>query len=62
MVVEVKPNDPINVLLNKLNISNKDTIFTFNGATYKMASNQTFEEIGLHDDGMIVVNDRLLLG
>ena len=42
-VVEVQSTDALYVLLNKLNISDKNTKFIFNGITYSMGSIQTFQ-------------------
>lgn len=41
-VVEVQSTDALYVLLNKLNISDKNTKFIFNGITYSMGSIQSF--------------------
>ncbi len=54
-VVEVQPNDYLYILLKKLNISDKNTKFIFNGLTYCMGSLQTFSEIGLTSDARIAV-------
>ena len=54
-VVEVQPNEPVNTLLNKLNIPLIDSRFTFGGVKYDMRSFKTFAEIGMEDDDVIVV-------
>ena len=61
-VVEVKPYEQINVLLEKLNITDKRTKFIFNGQTYMMASLETFEEIGLTFDTRIIINSYHISG
>lgn len=56
-VVEVSPDDPLYILLNKLNITDKETKFFYKGNTYCMNSIQTFQEIGLtHDAKIITIN------
>ena len=49
-VIEVLPTDPLHSLLQKLNISDKNTKFVFKGQTYVIYSNQTFSEIGINND------------
>ena len=61
-VVEVSPNDQLNILLTKLNITDKTTKFIFKGMTYSMASIQTFQEIGLTYDARIAVNNQAIAG
>ena len=61
-VIEVQPNEALYVLLKKLNISDKNTKFTFKGITYSMASIQTFAEIGLTCDARIAVNRQAIAG
>ncbi len=61
-VVEVQPNDALFTLLCKLNISDKNTKFLFNGITYSMGSIQTFQEIGLTSDARITVNNQAIAG
>lgn len=61
-VVEVQPNEALYILLNKLNISDKNTKFIFNGIAYQMASIQTFAEIGLTCDTRIAVNNQAIAG
>ncbi len=48
-MVEVNLTDPLNVLMDKLNLKTKverQTKFVFRGQTYGVASCLTFEEIG----------------
>lgn len=61
-VVEVQPNDALFTLLCKLNISDKNTKFLFNGMTYSMSSIQTFQEIGLTSDARITINNQAIAG
>ena len=53
--IEVSPNDPLYVLLDKLNIAGEATKFVFEGVNYYIASILTFQEIGLPYDAIIVV-------
>ena len=61
-VVEVKPSDPLYVLLNKLKITDKSTKFIFKGITHSMSSIATFQEIGLTFDTRITVNNQGISG
>ena len=61
-VVEVQANDALFTLLSKLNISDKNTKFIFNGITYSMGSIQTFKEIGLMNDERITINNQAIAG
>lgn len=61
-VVTVNPSDELFILLNKLNISDKNTKFVFNGTTYSMGSILTFQEIGLTFDARIAVNNQAIAG
>ena len=55
-IVEVSPDDPLYVLFEKLNITDKGTKFIFNGNFYSMDSIQTFQEIDMTDDDIIIIN------
>lgn len=46
-VVEVNTRDKLSVLLNLLNLNDKNSKFIYRGRTYQIYSNQTFEEINL---------------
>ena len=46
-IVEVNPSDQLNVLIQKLNLHDKNTKFIYKGITYSIGSIQTFDEIGL---------------
>ena len=61
-VVEVSPEDPLFVLLYKLNISDKTTKFIYKGISYSLGSLQTFKEIGLTCDARILVNNNQYIG
>jgi hypothetical protein len=61
-VVDVEANEALFVLLNKLNITDKNTKFIFNGITYSMGSIQTFQEIGLTSDARITINNQAIAG
>ena len=61
-VVEVQPFEELHILLKRLNISDKNTKFIFNGVTYSMGSIQTFQEIGLTYDARIAVNNQAIAG
>ena len=61
-VVEVSPNDQLNILLTKLNITNKATKFIFGGKTYDMVCIQTFREIGLTCDCRITIINPAVAG
>ena len=60
--VSVNISDPIYILLDKLNIRDKKTKFVFNGETYLIASDLTFEEIGLTKDSVIYINNPRISG
>lgn len=57
-VVNVKPNDPLYILLNLLNITDKKTVFICNGIAHCMGSIETFEEINLPDEAKIFVSNQ----
>lgn len=61
-VVLAQPNENLYVLLQRLNISDKNTKFIFNGTTYSMGSILTFQEIGLTSDARIAVNNQAIAG
>lgn len=48
--VEVKKSDPLKIFLDSLSIKDKNLKFIFNGQTYSVNTNTTFEEIGLNYD------------
>ena len=61
-IVSVNIYDPIYVLLEKLNISDKKANFIFKGQTYSLASNLTIQEIGLINDTNIFINKPAISG
>ena len=61
-VVEVSLDDPLLVLLKKLNIGDKKTKFIFKGVTYSMSSCFTFKEIGITEDCRIFINNQAISG
>ena len=46
-VVEVNTRDKLSVLLNLLNLNDKNSKCIYRGRTYQIYSNQTFEDINL---------------
>ena len=62
IVVEVSPNDQLNILLTILNIKNKAIKFIFDGMVYSMASILTFQEIGLTHDARIALINQAIAG
>lgn len=61
-VVEVSPNDPLHILLKKLQITNKDANLNFHGTTYSIYCNFTFKEIGIYSDSRIFISDQGISG
>ena len=61
-VVDVRPEDPLYVLLTKLKITDKRTKFLYNGIARSMASIETFEEIGLTTDTPVNVINPAIAG
>ena len=53
--VEVNPNDNINILLNKLDINDRNIKFLFNGIIFSTNSNEKFSDIGITNDTEVVV-------
>ena len=53
--VEVKKSDPLKIFLDSLSIKDKNLKFIFNGQTYSVNTNTTFEEIGLNYDTNLFV-------
>ena len=60
--VDVQPYEQLNVLLQRLNISDKKTKFMYKGQTYSMYSNFTFQEIEMTDNARIFVNNQGISG
>ena len=61
-IIEVSPHDQLNVLLEKLGISDKRTIFMFGGKTYCISSSLTFNEIGMKFDTTIFIINQAISG
>ncbi len=61
-IVEVSPDDPLNILLTKLNITDRTTKFIYKGIAYSLASIQTFREIGVTCDARITINNQQVAG
>lgn len=60
--VDVQPYEQLNVLLQRLNISDKKTKFMYKGQTYSMYCNLTFQEIEMTDNARIFVNNQGISG
>lgn len=60
--VDVQPYEQVNVLLQRLNISDKKTKFMYKGQTYGMYSNFTFQELEMTDNTRIFVNNQGISG
>ena len=58
--IEVTRDDTLNILLKKLNISDKNTKFIFKGETYSIASTLTFKEIGMFDNCQIFIISQII--
>lgn len=61
-VVEVKPTDPLYILLEKLKISDKSSKFIYNGITRDIASILTFQDIGLTSDVRLAIINQGISG
>lgn len=61
-LVNVEPSDKLKVLLEKLNITDKKTKFIYNGETYSVSQDMTFEEIGMVDNSQVYVNNQGISG
>ena len=61
-IVEVKKTDCLSVLMNLLNLTDKNSKFTFKGRTYGIYSNQTFQEIGLTSNANIFIINQAISG
>ena len=61
-VIEVNPSDPLNILLQKLNISDKHSIISFKTIPYSIRSIQTFREIGITFDTKIHIMNQAIGG
>lgn len=61
-IVYVNRNDKLSVLMDKLELTDKSTKFVFNGQTYAIYQDQTFEDIKLISDTNIFVNNQAISG
>lgn len=53
-VIDVQKTDKLSVLLNLLNLSDKNSKFIYEGRTYSIYTNQTFEDINLTKNNSIL--------
>jgi hypothetical protein len=53
-VIDVQKTDKLSVLLNLLNLSDKRSKFIYEGRTYSIYTNQTFEDINLTKNNNIL--------
>lgn len=58
--VYVNPDDQLNVLMGKLGITDKKTVFLQNGISHCIASIETFREIELVREGRIFLTNQAL--
>lgn len=58
--VEVQPYEQLNVLMTRLNITDNKTKFIYNGITYRIDSNLTFQDIDIVDGTRITVNNQAI--
>ena len=61
-IVEVKITDPLSILKEKLDITDKKTKFIFKGVTYMVDSNLNFKDIGLTSSTSLFFNNPALSG
>ena len=61
-VVEVLPDEPLCILLEKLNYSDKNYKFVFRSMTYQISSKYTFRQIGIDKDTTIFIFNQALSG
>jgi hypothetical protein len=53
-VIDVQKTDKLSVLLNLLNLNDKNSKFIYEGRTYSIYTNQTFEDINLTKNNNIL--------
>ena len=58
----VYPNDPVYVIYDVLNLSEKRTKFIYAGITYSILSTLTFEKIGIKGDTNISLFNQAIAG
>ena len=61
IIVEVQPEDPLDVLVQKLKINYKNVKFFFCGEAYSLNSKKTFQEIGIFDGDKIFIDNKVLI-
>lgn len=61
-IVEVKKTDTLSILMNLLNLKDKNSKFIYNRMTYTIYSNQTFEDIGLTSDTILYIINQAIAG
>ena len=61
-VVEVFTDNPLSILLEKVNPINKNTKIIFKGMTFMVNSKKTFKEIGMDKDCAVFFVDRAISG
>ena len=61
-LVNVEPSEKLKVLLDRLNIKDKKTKFIYDGETYSVSQDLTFEEIGMVDNSQVYVNNQGISG
>ena len=60
--VEVQPYEELNVLMSKLNLTDKKTKFTYKGQTYAIYTNLTFQDIEMVDGAKIFLINQAISG
>jgi hypothetical protein len=60
-VIDVQKTDKLSVLLNLLNLNDKNSKFIYEGRTYSIYTNQTFEDINLtkNDTILFIINQAI---
>lgn len=58
-IVEVNRNDKLSVLMDKLELTDKNTKFIFKEQAYAIYQDQTFEDIELISDTNLFVNNQI---
>lgn len=60
-VIDVNTTDRLSVLLDLLNLKDKNSKFIYKGRTYQIYSNQTFEEIRLttNNTTLFIINQAI---
>jgi ribosomal protein L37AE/L43A len=61
-IVEVDISQPVSVLAEKLNITDRETKFMYNWETFCIYGAYTFEDIGLKQDNRIFINNQSISG